>query len=134
MANSIDAAAAFVAELNERRKAEEQLPSASIDPSNQASIESESSQSVPGQPEGAINPITGEINWDCPCLAEMVKPPCGDNFKAAFSCFVASTTEPKGMDCVDKFKEMQTCFKENPEVYGRDDDEDYDSPDEEQTQ
>jgi intermembrane space import and assembly protein 40 len=119
--NPIDAAASFVAELNERRKAEDAFLSESME-----------SQSQPGEPEGAINPITGEINWDCPCLAEMVKPPCGDNFKAAFSCFVASTTEPKGMDCVDKFKEMQICFKENPDVYGRDgeDDDAFDDEDE----
>lgn len=29
---------------------------------------------------------------------------CGEQFKAAFSCFVYSKEEPKGMDCIDKFK------------------------------
>jgi intermembrane space import and assembly protein 40 len=54
--------------------------------------------------EGAFNPETGEINWDCPCLGGMAHGPCGAEFRAAFSCFVYSKEEPKGMDCIDKFK------------------------------
>jgi mitochondrial intermembrane space import and assembly protein 40 len=54
--------------------------------------------------QGAFNPETGEINWDCPCLGGMAHGPCGEEFKAAFSCFVYSTEEPKGMDCIDKFQ------------------------------
>ena len=54
--------------------------------------------------QGAFNPETGEINWDCPCLGGMADGPCGEEFKAAFSCFVYSAEEPKGMDCIDKFK------------------------------
>ncbi|KAL1843247.1 hypothetical protein VTJ49DRAFT_2578 [Mycothermus thermophilus] len=81
----------------------------------------------PGSPEaleheateqGAFNPETGEINWDCPCLGGMAHGPCGEEFKAAFSCFVYSKEEPKGMDCIDKFQDMQTCFRKYPEVYG----------------
>lgn len=34
----------------------------------------------------------------------MAHGPCGEEFKAAFSCFVYSTEEPKGMDCIDKFR------------------------------
>lgn len=54
--------------------------------------------------QGAFNPETGEINWDCPCLGGMAHGPCGEEFKSAFSCFVYSKEEPKGMDCIDKFK------------------------------
>ncbi|KAI0467737.1 hypothetical protein F4859DRAFT_493449 [Xylaria cf. heliscus] len=68
--------------------------------------------------QGAFNPETGEINWDCPCLGGMADGPCGEEFKAAFSCFVYSTEEPKGMDCIDKFQHMQDCFRLHPEVYG----------------
>lgn len=94
--------------------------------------------------EGAFNPETGEINWDCPCLGGMAHGPCGEEFKAAFSCFVFSKEEPKGMDCIDKFKcvsplsfyplalgmsmranpadndnrGMQDCFRQHPDVYG----------------
>ncbi len=68
---------------------------------------------APGSPEaleeeagqqGAFNPETGEINWDCPCLGGMAHGPCGEEFKAAFSCFIYSDEEPKGMDCIDKFQ------------------------------
>ncbi|TFY74790.1 hypothetical protein EWM64_g9223 [Hericium alpestre] len=68
--------------------------------------------------EGAFNPDTGEINWDCPCLGGMAHGPCGEQFRAAFSCFVFSEAEPKGIDCVELFKAMQDCFREHPEVYG----------------
>ncbi|KAF8947813.1 Oxidoreductase [Haplosporangium gracile] len=76
----------------------------------------------------AFNPETGEINWDCPCLGGMAQPPCGDAFKEAFSCFVYSGSEPKGIDCVDKFKAMQDCFRAHPENYADqlDDDDDED--------
>ncbi|KAF9464998.1 hypothetical protein BDZ94DRAFT_1160606, partial [Collybia nuda] len=69
----------------------------------------------------------GEINWDCPCLGGMAHGPCGPEFREAFSCFVFSEDEPKGINCVEKFKGMQTCFREHPEIYGdeiMDDDED----------
>lgn len=67
---------------------------------------------------GAFNPVTGEINWDCPCLGGMAHGPCGMQFREAFSCFVYSEQEPKGIDCVEKFKAMQNCFREHPDVYG----------------
>lgn len=64
-------------------------------------LEEEASQ------EGAFNPETGEINWDCPCLGGMAHGPCGEEFKTAFSCFVYSNEEPKGMECIDKFQYEQ---------------------------
>ena len=67
--------------------------------------------------EGAFNPVTGEINWDCPCLGGMAYGPCGEQFRSAFSCFVYSNEEPKGMECIDKFQAMQDCFRAHPEVY-----------------
>lgn len=69
------------------------------------------------QPQGAINEETGEINWDCPCLQSALAPPCGDYFRAAFSCFVASKNEPKGSECLDQFAAMQDCFRSHPEIY-----------------
>lgn len=64
-----------------------------------------------GEKEGAFNPDTGEINWDCPCLGGMAHGPCAGEFRSAFSCFVYSTAEPKGVDCIEKFKTMQDCFR-----------------------
>ncbi|TGZ82044.1 hypothetical protein EX30DRAFT_370731 [Ascodesmis nigricans] len=72
--------------------------------------------------QGAFNEETGEINWDCPCLGGMAHGPCGEEFKAAFSCFIFSKEEPKGSDCIEHFKIMQKCFMEvsvyakNPEL------------------
>ncbi|KAF1926971.1 uncharacterized protein M421DRAFT_422204 [Didymella exigua CBS 183.55] len=79
--------------------------------------------------QGAFNPETGEINWDCPCLGGMATGPCGDEFKAAFSCFVFSKEEPKGVDCIEKFKDMQGCFRQYPEIYGSEIDNDDDDDD-----
>ncbi|KZW00320.1 hypothetical protein EXIGLDRAFT_667713 [Exidia glandulosa HHB12029] len=65
------------------------------------------------------NPETGEFNWDCPCLGGLPQSVCGEQFKESFRCFVQSEAEPKGMDCIDAFNAMQTCFREHPEIYSR---------------
>ncbi|GFF43359.1 mitochondrial intermembrane space import and assembly protein 40 [Aspergillus udagawae] len=91
---------------------QEALPASEAALMSPQELEDEASQ------EAAFNPETGEINWDCPCLGGMAHGPCGEEFKAAFSCFVYSTEEPKGMDCIDKFKGMQECFRRYPDVYG----------------
>ncbi|KAI9295717.1 hypothetical protein K502DRAFT_283520, partial [Neoconidiobolus thromboides FSU 785] len=65
----------------------------------------------------AVDPETGEINWDCPCLGGMAQPPCGSFFKEAFTCFLTSTEEPKGIDCVENFRAMQDCMRQFPEIY-----------------
>ncbi|KAJ2014879.1 Oxidoreductase [Coemansia sp. RSA 2337] len=87
------------------------IDTADLGNSNNNKIEEEEGQSQ------AYNPETGEINWDCPCLGGMAQGTCGEEFKAAFSCFIYSEEEPKGMDCVDAFKAMQDCFRAHPEEY-----------------
>ena len=47
----------------------------------------------------------------------MAHGPCGPEFREAFSCFVYSEKDPKGIDCVEKFKAMQDCFRAHPDVY-----------------
>jgi len=94
--------------------------------------DSSSSEEEDGEASGsaAFNPVTGEINWDCPCLGGMAHGVCGPQFREAFSCFVFSEKEPKGIDCVEKFKGMQDCFREHPDIYGAeimDDDEEEES-------
>jgi len=81
--------------------------------------------------EGAFNPETGEINWDCPCLGGMAHGPCGPEFREAFSCFVYSKEEPKGVECIEKFKGMQDCFRQHPEMYGSELEDDEDEVEEE---
>ena len=75
---------------------------------------------MPGSPQdleeeagqqGAFNEETGEINWDCPCLGGMAYGPCGEQFREAFSCFVFSKEEPKGMDCIEKFKYVGSLLR-----------------------
>ncbi|KAI0081301.1 hypothetical protein K474DRAFT_1656805 [Panus rudis PR-1116 ss-1] len=116
---------------------EPSLSPKSADPSASSSTSDESTAAPEGEGEkqsgagGAFNPETGEINWDCPCLGGMAHGPCGLQFREAFSCFVFSEQEPKGIDCVEKFKAMQDCFREHPDVYGddiMDDDDDDEAP------
>jgi hypothetical protein len=85
--------------------------------SEAAASESPEGQSA-SHSQAAYNPETGEINWDCPCLGGMAHGPCGAEFRDAFSCFVHSEDEPKGINCVEKFKAMQSCFREHPDIYG----------------
>lgn len=87
-----------------------------------ASKEDHASPSKVNLPEpepspGLILP-NGEINWNCPCLGGMATGPCGLEFREAFSCFHYSAAEPKGSDCYDAFKTMQTCMSEYPALYG----------------
>ncbi|OQE23078.1 hypothetical protein PENSTE_c009G10400 [Penicillium steckii] len=82
-----------------------------------ANVNPEQLEEEAGQ-QAAFNPETGEINWDCPCLGGMAHGPCGEEFKAAFSCFVYSEEEPKGIDCIEKFQGMQNCFRAHPDIYG----------------
>ena len=94
------------------KDASDSKPSTTLAPSTvNAGRESQSrpvtdgeAQEAADQAQGAYNPDTGEINWDCPCLGGMANGPCGEEFKTAFSCFIFSEVEPKGMDCIDKFQ------------------------------
>lgn len=105
----------------EAAKSTNEAPVAEVsgaDPSSPEGLEEEASQ------QGAFNEETGEINWDCPCLGGMAHGPCGEQFREAFSCFVFSKEEPKGVECIEHFKNMQNCFREHPEIYGSELDED----------
>jgi len=68
---------------------------------------------------GLILP-NGEINWNCPCLGGMATGPCGIEFREAFSCFHFSKEEPKGSDCYEVFKTMQSCMVQYPSIYNKD--------------
>ncbi|KAL9099364.1 MAG: hypothetical protein Q9163_005125 [Psora crenata] len=90
-------------------------PQAALETTSSAGLEAAEEEA---SSEGAFNEETGEINWDCPCLGGMAHGPCGEQFRAAFSCFVYSKEEPKGMNCIEQFKNMQTCFRDHPDIYG----------------
>ncbi|CAN6481666.1 unnamed protein product [Victoria cruziana] len=55
---------------------------------------------------------------DCPCVAELRNGPCGTQFSEAFICFLKSSSEEKGSDCVQPFLTFQNCVKENPNAFG----------------
>ncbi|KAJ6499212.1 intermembrane space protein [Mycena sanguinolenta] len=82
-----------------------------------AQTDDEATEASDDHGQSAFNPETGEINWDCPCLGGMAHGPCGPEFREAFSCFIYSEDEPKGINCVEKFQGMQSCFREHPDVY-----------------
>lgn len=96
----------------DKQETEGETPSVEDKPETEAGEEAADLSAGP-----AYNPETGEINWDCPCLGGMAHGPCGEEFKTAFSCFIYSEAEPKGVDCVEKFQGMQECFKKHPEIY-----------------
>ncbi|XP_062222646.1 mitochondrial intermembrane space import and assembly protein 40 homolog [Phragmites australis] len=54
---------------------------------------------------------------ECPCLDDLKKSPCGSQFIYAFSCYLKSTKEEKGSDCVNPFIALQNCIKENKEAF-----------------
>ena len=102
----------FVIELDSSR-ASAKTPGAVLEKTKEAAdtIPATAEPDESAEQQSAYDPVTGEINWDCPCLGGMAHGSCGEQFKAAFSCFVHSEEDPKGVDCVDKFKAMQDCFR-----------------------
>ncbi|XP_048234967.1 mitochondrial intermembrane space import and assembly protein 40 homolog [Ricinus communis] len=57
---------------------------------------------------------------ECPCIADLRKGSCGIQFSEAFVCFLKSTAEEKGSDCVHPFVALQDCLKANPEAFSND--------------
>ncbi|XAR53163.1 hypothetical protein NMG60_11021596 [Bertholletia excelsa] len=57
---------------------------------------------------------------ECPCIAHLRTGPCGSQFSEAFLCFLKSTAEEKGSDCVHPFVALQNCIKVNPDAFSKD--------------
>lgn len=57
---------------------------------------------------------------ECPCIAHLRSGPCGVQFSDAFVCFLKSTAEEKGSDCVNPFVALQKCIKANPDAFSND--------------
>ncbi|VFQ66790.1 unnamed protein product [Cuscuta campestris] len=57
---------------------------------------------------------------ECPCIAHLRSGPCGTQFSNAFLCFLKSTAEEKGSDCVHPFVDLQNCIKTNPDAFSKD--------------
>ncbi|XP_071736910.1 mitochondrial intermembrane space import and assembly protein 40 homolog [Rutidosis leptorrhynchoides] len=57
---------------------------------------------------------------DCPCIQDLKSGPCGSQFTEAFKCFLMSTAEEKGSDCVQPFVALQKCIQINPDAFSKD--------------
>ncbi|KAG8391143.1 hypothetical protein BUALT_Bualt01G0157200 [Buddleja alternifolia] len=57
---------------------------------------------------------------ECPCIAHLRSGPCGVPFSDAFVCFLKSTAEEMGSDCVSPFVALQNCIKANPDAFSKD--------------
>ncbi|CAL5195745.1 unnamed protein product [Lathyrus oleraceus] len=57
---------------------------------------------------------------ECPCIADLRSGACGFQFSEAFLCFLKSTSEEKGSDCVNSFVALQSCIKANPDAFSKD--------------
>ncbi|KAI3805097.1 hypothetical protein L1987_27147 [Smallanthus sonchifolius] len=57
---------------------------------------------------------------ECPCIQNLRSGPCGSQFSEAFLCFMRSTAEEKGSDCVHPFVVLQTCIQTNPNAFPKD--------------
>lgn len=67
----------------------------------------------------AIDPKTGEINWDCPCMGNNAKGPCAELFKQAFRCFIKNQDTPE--KCMTHIQNMQKCQNKYPNIYAEND-------------
>lgn len=57
---------------------------------------------------------------ECPCIQNLRSGPCGSQFSEAFLCFMKSTAEEKGSDCVHPFVALQKCIQTNPNAFPSD--------------
>ncbi|KAA8541435.1 hypothetical protein F0562_025398 [Nyssa sinensis] len=57
---------------------------------------------------------------ECPCIADLRNGPCGTQFSEAFLCFLKSTAEEKGSECVHPFVALQKCIKVHPDAFSKD--------------
>ncbi|KAF7811651.1 mitochondrial intermembrane space import and assembly protein 40-like protein [Senna tora] len=98
-----------------------------------ASVKDETAKSSPTSLESAIADAVAYGNeeaesieerakkaLECPCIADLRSGPCGFQFSEAFLCFLKSTAEEKGSDCVHPFVALQNCIKANPNAFSED--------------
>eukprot|EP00033_Pygsuia_biforma_P001250 GCRY01001416.1.p1 GENE.GCRY01001416.1~~GCRY01001416.1.p1 ORF type:complete len:153 (-),score=20.22 GCRY01001416.1:199-657(-) len=90
----------------------------------QASSSQENSPFGGNTSEAIKGQTSADIWWECPCLEHIMKSPCSAEFKEAFSCYVDSREEPKGMDCIKSFQKLHECLTKHPEIFDDLDDED----------
>ncbi|XP_020262812.1 mitochondrial intermembrane space import and assembly protein 40 homolog, partial [Asparagus officinalis] len=73
-----------------------------------------------GDNENESLEVKAQKALECPCVADLRKGPCGNQFSEAFVCFIKSTAKEKGSDCVSPFIALQNCIKANPDAFSKD--------------
>ena len=73
------------------------------------------------RPQGSVRGAwTDPARWrhqlELPMPWGMASGWCGEQFKAAFSCFHYSQEDVKGSDCVDQFRAMHECMQKYPDL------------------
>ncbi|KAI8002197.1 hypothetical protein LOK49_LG08G01530 [Camellia lanceoleosa] len=99
----------------------ERLSSSSPETNQPASMESLIAEAAAyGNDENASLDAKAQKALECPCISDLRKGPCGTQFSEAFLCFLKSTSEEKGSDCVHPFVALQSCIKANPNAFSKD--------------
>ncbi|KAK7294447.1 hypothetical protein RJT34_17336 [Clitoria ternatea] len=90
------------------------------DPSNPNSLESVLAEAAEygNQHTESVEEMAQKA-LECPCIADLRTGPCGSQFSQAFLCFLKSTAEEKGSDCVNPFVALQNCIKANPDAFSK---------------
>ncbi|ERN10226.1 mitochondrial intermembrane space import and assembly protein 40 homolog [Amborella trichopoda] len=72
-----------------------------------------------GDDENESLEVRAQKALDCPCIADLRSGPCGLQFTYAFLCFMKSTAEEKGSNCVHPFIALQNCISLNPDAFSK---------------
>lgn len=68
----------------------------------------------------AVDPITGNINWECPCMGENPTGICGELFKSAFRCYVKhyqnQADDGLPLECITSFQRLTECQESHPQL------------------
>ncbi|XP_073147866.1 mitochondrial intermembrane space import and assembly protein 40 homolog [Henckelia pumila] len=101
---------------------DEDSSTAPIDNSTQPSLDSLIAEAAAYGDEDENQSLEAKAQkaLECPCIADLRNGPCGPQFSDAFVCFLKSTAEEKGSDCVHPFVALQKCIKVNPNAFSKD--------------
>ncbi len=62
----------------------------------------------------AIDAITKDLNWDCPCVASEMRKPCAEDFRKAIYCWNTSKDITK---CSSEVNLYINCTEKYPQLY-----------------
>ncbi|XP_065865149.1 mitochondrial intermembrane space import and assembly protein 40 homolog [Euphorbia lathyris] len=118
-------------------QAQSEMAEAPIDPTQSSNLPPPSSSGTPDNSQRSLDSLIAEAAaygddenesldakaqkaLDCPCIADLRNGSCGAQFSEAFLCFLKSTAEEKGSDCIHPFVALQNCIKDHPDAFSKD--------------